>query len=188
MRSSAWASVFFSNELKAPTPSRDQPDMRTRQHFGRALVTALFALGGGCGGLLETGTARTPDKHKPAADGSCPEQQTACGTDAFALCVDLQADPAHCGTCDHACTPGIVCQAGACQQTVCTASTSPFSGQQTTGPVDWNHKGRQVLGDVNGDGRLDLIRWQYDPINDLKTFQVSLGAQGTFAAPVTYRA
>jgi hypothetical protein len=162
--------------------------MRTRQHFGRALVMAFFALGSGCGGLLDTGTATTPDKHKPGADGSCPGQQTACGTEAFAVCADLQADPAHCGTCDHACTPGIACQAGACQQTVCTSSTSPFAGKQTTGPVDWNHKGRQVLGDVNGDGRLDLIEWQYDPNNDLKTFEVSLGAPGTFAAPVTYLA
>ena len=89
-----------------------------------------------CGGELDTGTARTVDKHKPGADGSCPEEQTACGVGAFALCVNLQTDPGHCGTCDRACSPGIACQAGACQQAVCTGSTSPFSGQPTTTPID----------------------------------------------------
>jgi hypothetical protein len=149
---------------------------------------AVFVLGSGCGGLLDTGTATAPDKHKPAADGSCAGQQTACGTDAFATCVDLQADPGHCGTCDHACTPGIACQAGVCQQTVCTSSTSPFSGKQTTGPADWFRMGRQIFGDVNGDGLLDLVAWQYDPNNDLKTFRVSLGVAGGFTAPTTYLA
>ena len=55
---------------------------------------------------------------------------------------------------------GIACQAGVCEQTVCTSSTSPFSGKQTTGPADWNNKGRQIFGDVNGDGLLDLVAWQ----------------------------
>jgi hypothetical protein len=178
--------------LKGPTSSRDQHDMRTPQHLRRSLVMACFALGltlaGGCGGLLDTGTATAPDKHKPAADGSCTAQQTACGTDAFAVCVDLQADPDHCGTCDHACTPGIACQAGVCQQTVCASNTSPFSGKQTTGPVDWNDKGRQVLADVNGDGLLDLVVWQFDPNNGLKTFRASLATSGGFTAPTTYLA
>jgi hypothetical protein len=35
---------------------------------------------------------------------------TACGE----LCTDLDLDPAHCGSCDHACAPGVACVAGSC--------------------------------------------------------------------------
>jgi hypothetical protein len=155
----------------------------------RAILLGLVTLGMACGGQLDTGTAKTPDKPKPGPDGSCPAAQTVCGAGAFALCVNLQTDPNHCGTCDHACSPGIACQGGACQQTVCTGGTSTFSGQATTGPTTDYRRGQQVLADVNGDGRLDLIEWQYDPNVALDTFRVSLGQPGGgSAAPDTYQA
>jgi hypothetical protein len=41
----------------------------------------------------------------------CPEAgETRCGS----ACTSLQTDPANCGTCSHACTPG-TCSAGVCQ-------------------------------------------------------------------------
>ncbi|MBI4951600.1 MAG: hypothetical protein HY908_06175 [Myxococcales bacterium] len=35
--------------------------------------------------------------------------------DCGGACVDTDIDAAHCGSCDHACPPGLVCQAGQCQ-------------------------------------------------------------------------
>lgn len=45
---------------------------------------------------------------EPANDGGC---QT-CGGSA---CIDLQTDPANCGACGNACSPGAGCAAGQCQ-------------------------------------------------------------------------
>ena len=103
--------------------------MRARHHFGSELLIGLIVLGVGCGGTLHTGTARKPINNKPAPDGSCPSEDSACGIGIFAVCVDLQNDPDHCGACDRVCSPGIACQAGVCQQTACTGATIPFSGQ-----------------------------------------------------------
>jgi hypothetical protein len=43
-------------------------------------------------------------------ESECTPGQTICG----AVCVDLQSDPAHCGSCSQACPPGALCKAGAC--------------------------------------------------------------------------
>src|SRR5450631_4517534 len=111
---------------------RNEPSMRAQHDFGNALLIGLVAIGLGCGGTMNTGTAKKPVNNKPAADGTCPSGQTLCGVGRFAICVDLQNDPNHCGTCDRTCSPGIACQASDCQQTVCTSTTVPFSGQPTT--------------------------------------------------------
>ncbi|HEX7508185.1 MAG TPA: hypothetical protein VF550_15520, partial [Polyangia bacterium] len=80
--------------------------MRAQHDFGTELLIGLIVFGLGCGGTLETGTAKKPANNKPAADGTCPTGRSLCGTGRFAICVDLQNDPGHCGACDRACSPG----------------------------------------------------------------------------------
>lgn len=92
------------------------------------LLMSLMFLGLGCGGTMETGTVTRPVNDKPTDDGTCPVGHSLCGKDAFAICVDLQTDPNHCGTCDRACSAGITCQAGICQQIQCKNGTVPLSG------------------------------------------------------------
>ena len=177
--------------------------MRAQHDFGSALLIGLVALGLGCGGTMTTGTAKKPVNNKPAADGTCPSGQSLCGIGKFAICADLQNDPGYCGTCDRACSPGIDCQAGICQQTVCTGTALPLSGQPTmststtdAAPYDMPFfNANQILADVNGDGRLDRIEWfTFMGICegcsvDLSEFRVSLGqSDGSFAPPDTYHA
>jgi hypothetical protein len=173
--------------------------MRTRH--GTELLIGLVALGLGCGGTMDTGTAKKPGNNQAADDGTCPAELSKCGVGNFAICVDLQRDPGHCGTCDRACTPGIACQAGVCAQTACTGTTIPFSGQpgdtSTPGqlPYGGNYVAAQLLADVNGDGQLDLVEWLPGLAVcstcevDLSEFRVSLGQPGGgFASPGAYHA
>ncbi|HEX7598511.1 MAG TPA: hypothetical protein VF518_09870, partial [Polyangia bacterium] len=76
--------------------------MKTQQ-----LLIGLAVLGLGCGGTLNAGTAKKPVNNKPADDGTCPSGRSLCGTGVFAICVDPQNDPEHCGACDRVCSPGI---------------------------------------------------------------------------------
>ena len=89
--------------------------MREEHSFTTELWIGLMVLALGCGGTIDTGTAKRLVNNKPAADGTCPSGQTLCGVGVFAICVDLQNDPNHCGTCDRACSSGIACQTGICQ-------------------------------------------------------------------------
>lgn len=176
--------------------------MRAQHDFGSALLIGLVVLGLGCGGTMNTGTAKKPANNKPAADGTCPSGQSLCGVGRFAICVDLQSDPSHCGTCDRTCSLGIACQTGVCQQTVCTGTTVPLSGQPTTGapdagvaPYAMGFTANESFADVNGDGRLDRIDWSTFPSicrdcsAGFSEFSVSLGQPGgTFAPPETYNA
>jgi FG-GAP-like repeat len=174
--------------------------MSTHHRFGTEVFLALVILDLGCGGTMNTGTAKKPANNKPAKDGTCPSADILCGTGVFAVCADLQSDPNHCGTCDQACAPGIACQAGVCQQTVCTGGTIPFSGQPTTSAATLSpgmplYNANLILADINGDGRLDRIEWstvggicQGCPV-DLSEFRVSLGLpDGSFAPPDSYHA
>lgn len=184
--------------------------MKSRHQLGSAILVAFVLLGLGCDGTMNTGTAKRPVNNKPAADGTCPTGQSLCGAAVFAICVDLQNDPGHCGACNRACSPGIACHAGVCQQTACTGTSVPLSGQRPTpadagappalGPAYSSSIADQILADINGDGRLDLIEasHQYGPARqggctdcsvDPGEFRVSLGqANGTFAPPDTYHA
>jgi hypothetical protein len=172
---------------------RNETGMRAHDDFGGAFSIGLMVLGLACGGTMNTGSAKRPVNNKPAADGTCPAGRSLCGTGVFAICVDLQDDPNHCGACDRACSPGIACQATVCQQTTCASGTMPFSGQPTraaTAPTLPNSWGSQILADINGDGRLDLVDWSYGvPDHDWSVFHVSLGLPaGGFAPPDAYRA
>jgi hypothetical protein len=180
--------------------------MRDQRDFGTALLIGLMGLVMGCGGTMNTGTAKKPVNNKPAADGTCPTGRSLCGVGRFAICVDLQSDPGYCGACDRACSPGIACQAGVCQQTACTGATVPLAGQPTTGvfttddggitgPISAYFNSSQILADVNGDGRLDLVEGLTFYGNcpdcgvDFTTFRVSLGQPaGGFAPPDSYHA
>jgi hypothetical protein len=162
--------------------------------LGSALLIGLvlgLGLGLGCGGTMNTGTAKKPATNKPATDGTCPSGRSACGTGGFAICADLENDPNRCGACDHACSPGIACQAGVCQQTPCTGPVA-VSGQPAPTSSDAGESGPsfglEILADVNGDGRPDLVQWQlYSGDPSLNSFRVSLAQPGGgFAAPDRY--
>jgi hypothetical protein len=145
-------------------------------------------LAAACGGPMRTGTTSKP-ANRPDADGTCPAGLTVCGTGDFGVCVDLQSDRAHCGACDRACTQGIACQAGACQQVACKSEPT-FSSQAAPAlsavPSDSRH--HLALADINGDGQLDAVQWGPVPNQDFATFSVSLGlVGGGFAEPQAYR-
>jgi hypothetical protein len=53
--------------------------------------------------------------------GQCPAGKTCCG----GSCVDLESDPAHCGTCDNPCAVGVTCQQKRCCLALGTACTGP---------------------------------------------------------------
>jgi len=62
----------------------------------------------------ETPTTETPTTETP--EGGCPDPgETRCGD----ACVDLQTDPANCGTCGTACGDGEVCSGGECGPEPC---------------------------------------------------------------------
>ncbi|HQP34054.1 MAG TPA: hypothetical protein PLI95_02705 [Polyangiaceae bacterium] len=54
---------------------------------------------------------------------TCPTGQELCGT----VCINLQANPSHCGACNHACNAGESCEKGACVQ-VCSTDTTNCGG------------------------------------------------------------
>jgi hypothetical protein len=126
----------------------------------------------------------------PNGDGACPTGLSVCGMGSFARCLDLQADQEHCGTCDNACTPGIACTAGTCQQVACTGPVAvsveevPGSTLSASTP---SYAG-SLLADINGDARLDLVTWR-TLLPSKGTFQVALGQEGGgFGTASTYQA
>src|SRR5664279_6370639 len=94
-----------------------------KRRLGVTLAVATLAPLAGCEQTLVTG--KVGNTHNtPAADGSCAAGQAACGTGAFARCLDLQNDHDHCGSCDEVCAAGIACISGACKQVACTDSVT----------------------------------------------------------------
>ncbi len=72
-----------------------------------ALAGCIAAVGsGGCG------------KSGSVVGGDCADGYTQCENQ----CVDLSTDPANCGTCGHACAPGVACAGGMCAGSVVTGS------------------------------------------------------------------
>lgn len=177
--------------------------MRAQVGPSGLLLIGFAVVGFGCDGTMNTGTAQRPVNNKPGADGNCPTGQSLCGAGVFSICVDLKSDPSHCGACDRACTPGIACQTGMCRQTVCAGAEVPFSSQPATerpssaspdAPFPFLFP-KELLADINGDGRLDLVSWTsvagVCPTCgiDLTQFRVSLAQpSGGFATPDVYHA
>ena len=69
----------------------------------------------------------------------CPQGQTACGF----VCADLESDPAHCGSCDHACDSGQSCQGGQCGE-VCADRDRDGHGDVGCGGDDCNDQNDRV--------------------------------------------
>jgi hypothetical protein len=153
--------------------------LRLRLEIAFVLMGLLPAA---CQQTLRTGKAGNT-RNAPNPDGTCQAGLTVCGKGAFAQCLDLQNDPSPCGTCDNACVPGIACETGICQQTVCTGATVPLSEEPNASvTATYTYYAYLVLADVNGDGYLDLVDYQR-----LGSIRVSLGQPGGgFATPVAY--
>src|SRR5450759_1786409 len=158
------------------------------------LWVAALALAG-CGGRTRLDAAHpgtqssgaapggnSPGWSRPAQDGTCSEGTSPCGKGAGTRCNDLQNDPENCGACAKACTLGIRCSAGTCQQVRCEGALSMASGPET---VPGAGAGAATVADVNGDGYLDVVTWKAST----GQIGVRLGAgDGSFGPSMTYQA
>lgn len=74
------------------------------------------------------------------AGAGCGAGQSECAD----ACVDTQSDPAHCGGCDAACTPGLACRGGACTcvlgeyQDLGSATPQTVTGTTAGGGADYD--------------------------------------------------
>lgn len=100
---------------------------RTARAFGLFLLAALSSVA--CNGdILE------PEGPLAAltASATCGATDSACN----GVCVSTASDPAHCGSCDHACAPGEFCSGGACSATcafqTCQTATGPECADTST--------------------------------------------------------
>jgi hypothetical protein len=156
--------------------------MTNRRNLAIVVVVAALVLTVACDQTLRSGKVGNKT-NAPNPDGTCPSGLTACGKDAFARCLDLQSDHEHCGACDNACTPGIACAAGTCQQVACTAAVT-VSNQPLPETIGESGPGAQgvLLADVNCDGHPDLVNW-----DDTGKVQVALSdGRGGFGRASTY--
>ena len=147
---------------------------------------------GACGGRTALGRAglaagtttgtNNPYWTPPSADGSCPAGTSPCGLGAAVRCYALDHDPLNCGLCDNACTPGIACATGVCQQVACTGALSLAPLPNTSrGTPEWP---RSTTVDMNGDGKLDLVEW-----SDGGAIRILLGnGDGSFSPTFSYPA
>lgn len=127
------------------------------------LLGCLTVLASACGGSLTTGNVSRPDASPQ--ESPCSNDTTQCGSDPSALCIDLESDPEHCGSCHKACAPGVACAAGVCQRVVCQGQPMLSEAPTTSTPMLDSSFGGAVLADVNGDGRLDLVHL-HDPMGE----------------------
>ena len=142
--------------------------------FLSASLLVLVGLAGACGrNALYRGSSANPQDGAPATgasnisqpptDGKCPDGFAPCGKGDALRCYDLGRSKDHCGACGQACAPGIACQAGICQQYRCRgalgfealAVTSTEYGDPSGSR--WYAKYLPALGDLDGDGILDLV-------------------------------
>lgn len=128
----------------------------------RILLFALALALGGAGCVIEyTVPAESgADDHESTGEGTidddggstCAAGRDACGR----ACFDLRSDPEHCGSCDHACGPADVCDAGecvaecgdgrvACSRACVDLSSDPFHCGECTETCDLD--GACVAGD-----------------------------------------
>ena len=160
------------------------------------LALILSSCGGGRTALIDGGGrqsgvdgGRGSQSGTPVSDdGSCPPPTGLCGSGEHARCYALDIDPANCGACGHACTPGIACRGGVCQQTPCTGpvafqETGRFPGRVPFAKDLYNRAYSAT--DVNRDGRLDFI--EFDASDENISIVIWLGqGDGTFVASTSY--
>lgn len=103
-----------------------------------ALLGVLAALAGGVG-LAEVEAGARAERRK-----SCAAGLSRCRVGKKKPCVDLAADPAHCGTCGAACAAGEACEAG-----VCTSNCIPICDGRQCGDDGCG----ESCGQCGGDGR-----------------------------------
>jgi len=144
--------------------------------------TTLIARGDG--GAYQSGVE---GGHNRGEDGTCPSPASRCGSGEHAQCQRLDSDPANCGSCGHSCTPGIDCSDGICQQTPCTGPVAFHEIGRFPGRLSGTKDpSRAYLGaDVNRDGRLDLLEYDYG--DDSTAIVIWLGqGDGKFVASNSY--
>lgn len=151
---------------------------------GGSLPGAILAIMGcflaGCGRTplsAPTDGGGEPDASAPPSDGACPDGFTPCGIGGARRCYDLTRNPQHCGTCGHACAPGIKCQSSQCQQYHCQGALSfralPAVCPRCSGDY------LPALGDFNRDDILDVV----GPTGSANGMGLLLGrGDGTFEA------
>lgn len=157
-----------------------------RSRAGLALVF-LAVTASACGGPLRTGTKLQPADAAEEADAACPNDHSLCGTGPLAVCLDLQNDPLHCGSCEKTCPSGASCAQGVCQRVLCQGQPLLSQTPLTTGPTLDSSFASSVLADVNGDHLLDFVFWTAESKTPSRSFSVSLGQPGGgFAPPRNY--
>jgi hypothetical protein len=72
-------------------------------------------LGHECASNRRCGNGLCRLKRQMPCDGECGEGEQCCWVLGVEVCVDLQNDSLHCGSCDTVCTLGDLCQEGTCQ-------------------------------------------------------------------------
>ncbi len=77
--------------------------------MGTCRVTLLLALAGLALGCSSTNLTNDPDSSGGASNSCAPGQQLCDG-----VCLDVTANPAHCGSCGATCAVGASCVAGQC--------------------------------------------------------------------------
>ncbi len=114
-----------------------------RRTFWAWLMTACAAwLGTGCvDGNVPEGSGNSA-AYVPTATGGGASSAGGGGSVADGSCHDTQSDPAHCGSCTHACATGQVCALGVCQapssscvapQTLCNGACADLTGTANCG-------------------------------------------------------
>lgn len=91
-----------------------------------------------CGDAMPVGRSLPADEIQCVADWISALDDPTCETCNSTVCIDLQSDPAHCGSCDQACPEGATCVEGSCS---CDGATQSCSGECVDTQRDPQHCG-----------------------------------------------
>jgi len=138
-----WLSGCDFGGYHTPPPDGGAPSSNTPSDTGEGGVptgTASFADAGRVEGSR-------PSSSLPNADGSCPANLRRCGD----RCFDITTDPAHCGTCDRACTSAAH-GAPSCADGKCTLSCEKGFSDCDQNPVNGCEPLTTYYQDLDNDG------------------------------------